>query len=182
MCCQSFHGFLLLLIPGHCHMTVRIDIWWSAILYNTEPQVRYKATVIFMFHVLFFFFLSMYILNFYFFNTIKNELSMTFVSLRIMVYSAILGRRSTCKCVTRPALHEFWTMFWNVTFLKILLFSPTSRLAPACTRRHKIFPFHNTCNNFFNQVYFLAIFVSNHVSITDISLPFMFSTAIPWWQ
>jgi hypothetical protein len=77
----------------------------------------------------------------------------TFVSLRIIVYPAILGVNLPGRLhfggevylqgVTSPTLHEFWTKFWNVTFLKIILFSPTSSLAPACTRKHELIPIHN---------------------------------------
>jgi hypothetical protein len=55
-----------------------------------------------------------------------------------------LRGRSTCRCFTCLVLHELWTKFWNITLLKIILFSPTLSLAPACTHKHEIIPFHNT--------------------------------------
>jgi hypothetical protein len=51
---------------------------------------------------------------------------------------------STCRCITCLALYELWTKFWNVTHLKIILFSPMSSLAPACIHKHEIIHFHNT--------------------------------------
>jgi hypothetical protein len=82
--------------------------------------------------------------------------------------------RSTYRCITSLSLHELWTKFWNVTLPKIILFSTTSGLMPACAHIHEIISFHNalTMNlSSFNHEYFLIMFVSNYLSITDISVP-----------
>jgi hypothetical protein len=69
----------------------------------------------------------------------------------------VLRGRSTCRCVTRSALYEFWTKFCNITLLKIIIFSHTSSPTPACTYKHMIISFHNQ--------------LSINLSITYISLP-----------
>jgi hypothetical protein len=77
--------------------------------------------------------------------------------------------RSTYRCVTSPALHKFW----NITLLKIIIFSPMSSLASVCTHEHELMPFHSALMinlSSFNHRYFLTMFVSNHRSITDNSL------------
>jgi hypothetical protein len=51
--------------------------------------------------------------------------------------------RSTCRCVTILALHEFRTKFWNVMLLKIILFSSMSSLASAYTCKHELILFYN---------------------------------------
>jgi hypothetical protein len=92
---------------------------------------------------------------------------------------------STHRCITRPVLHLFWTKFWNVTLLKIILFSPVSNLAPTCTHRYEIIPFHKLlrqdiqwiifpCHVYskssFNHGYVVAIYVVRVNSLVAIKI------------
>jgi hypothetical protein len=126
-------------------------------------------------------------------NTIIDELHVTFVSLRLIVYPAILGAYLPFWFKISGEVHLqvhykagvtwVWTKFWNVTLLKIILFSPTLSITLACTHRHEIIPFHNLlwqdiqwiifpchvcCKSSFSHEYFLAIDVVHTIPLAAI--------------
>jgi hypothetical protein len=102
--------------------------------------------------------------------TIKNELSVTFVSLQLIVYQQsqpliiLPPPGPTRKCLTWSDLHWLYTVKRNVnTFF--IFFSPTPVLAPVCNHT-QYFPYikHSRHN-------YLLLFISHFVSNSESGPP-----------